>query len=97
MISKQYDIEDIIEAIGDKSLLEAIYLIDQEATEVERAIYRYGGAPEAIQYAASLKAAIQYLRYGVKPSELSKRFQQGARPVRRRRQHPDAPRAELPA
>ena len=79
MISTKCDIREFIAALVDKDFFEMIYLLDKEATEVERQLFnpksklceRQICGPE---YVSNLKNLIFYLRYGAKPRGLQKEY-----------------------
>lgn len=77
MISNQCRLRDFIEATRDKDLQEIIHLADLEATEAERIYYR-GDVADARRascgrrYARRLKHLITFMRYGIRPSEVSR-------------------------
>jgi len=77
MISDQCRLRDFIEATRDKDLQEIIHLADLEATEAERIYYR-GDVADARRascgrrYARRLKHLITFMRYGIRPSEVSR-------------------------
>ncbi|CAB1066055.1 hypothetical protein D1BOALGB6SA_10854 [Olavius sp. associated proteobacterium Delta 1] len=75
MISVNCDIRELISELENKDFFEMIYLLDKEATAVERQLYnpkseiseRQICGPE---YVSSLKKLIFYLRYGARPRGL---------------------------
>lgn len=77
MISDQCRLRDFIDATRDKDLQEIIHLADLEATEAERIYYR-GDISDARRascgrrYARRLKHLITFMRYGIRPSEVSR-------------------------
>ena len=77
MISDLCRMRDFIDATRDKDLQEVIYLADREATEAERLYYR-GDVADARRascgrrYARRLKHLITFMRYGIRPSEVSR-------------------------
>ena len=77
MISDHCCLRDFIDATREKDLQEVIYLADREATEAERLYYR-GDVSDARRascgrrYARRLKHLITFMRYGIRPSEVSR-------------------------
>ena len=77
MISANCDIREFISELENKDFFEMIYLLEKEATEVERQLFnpkskfgeRQNCGPE---YVSNLKNLIFYLRYGAKPRGLRK-------------------------
>lgn len=77
MISMNCDIREFISKLENKDFFEMIYLIDQEATEVERQLYNPKSdlcekQPCGPEYVTGLKNLVSYLRYGAKPKGLRK-------------------------
>jgi hypothetical protein len=77
MISNSCRLRDFIDATREKDLQEVIYLADREATEAERLYYRadVDDARRAAcgrRYARRLKHLITFMRYGLRPSEVSR-------------------------
>ena len=78
MVSANCDIREFIEGLENKDFFEMIYLMDKEATEVERLLFN----PKSdlhekmicgTEYANNLKNFIFYLRYGAKPRGLKEK------------------------
>jgi hypothetical protein len=77
MISAQCRLRDFIEATREMDLQEIIWMADREATEAERLYYRadLDDARRAAcgrRYARRLKHLITFMRYGLRPSDLSR-------------------------
>lgn len=74
MISTSYSIPEFVDAIADKSYRDILTMAVQEATEVERQIYKSNSKNDTSKigekaYADSLKRFILYLRCTVKPTK----------------------------
>ena len=68
MLSRQYDIGEFVEKVKGCSVDEVIMLTNQEATEIERHLYKDCPASRceaARNYAVSLKDFILFMRHGV--------------------------------
>lgn len=70
MISPSFDIKQLMECIKNKSYLEVINILNTEATEAERLLFRRKPVTEETAwkskvYADALKQFIFYLRYKV--------------------------------
>ncbi|MFH1984363.1 MAG: hypothetical protein ABIL58_21175 [Pseudomonadota bacterium] len=70
MINKSCTTEDLLNALKGKSLMDAISLVEREATRVEPKAYRNGTVGSTDLCTEALKATIMYLRYGVRSSKL---------------------------
>ena len=74
MISSNCNFSDFVAAIKNEAYHDIIYLADQEATAVERLLYRNGINDDekkkcGQRYASILKELISYMRYNVKPKD----------------------------
>ena len=68
MLSESFDISEFIGKVKDQSEQDIIYMADQEATAVERHLYRHKNSENsetARNYATLLKDFVLYIRYGV--------------------------------
>ncbi|MGD8293646.1 MAG: hypothetical protein PVF37_18180 [Desulfobacterales bacterium] len=79
MISKNYDINEFLEAIKDEDYFDIIYMADKEATQAERNTLRYrneAGKTEICgeDYTNNLKDLIFFLKYAVASKKISDRF-----------------------
>ena len=77
MISENCDIREFICELENKDFFEMIYLLDKEATEVERQLFNPKSSMSERQicgpeYVNNLKGLVFYLRYGAKPRGLRK-------------------------
>ncbi len=72
MISKDCRFEDFAEALKGKDYYDILYIIEQEATEAERLLFRGADAHECGKaYADTLKRFMVYMRQHVRPSSQS--------------------------
>ena len=76
MISDRCDFNEFVHKAKGRDYQEVIYLAEREATEAERRFYqpRLPGPEKTLcgqDYARCLKRFITYMRYGIKPADLS--------------------------
>jgi hypothetical protein len=76
MISDQCDFNEFVMEAKGKGYQEIIFLADREATEAERRFYQPGATNQdkarcGQNYAQCLKGFITFMRYGIKPANLS--------------------------
>lgn len=77
MISNDCRLRDFIDATREKDLQEVICLADREATEAERLYFRANvtdvqRAAAGRRYARRLKHLITFMRYGMRPSDVTR-------------------------
>ena len=72
MISENFSIDEFVEAVKDREILDVVSLAVDEATEAERNYYRgHRRQPDlssdSRDYSIELKQLIDYLRFEIKP------------------------------